>query len=275
MEPASQEILLLHALTLAYAGKYDESELMAAVVTSMLTAFIESNDENVDDPISDNIPEDEKVAMQDEEPAPVELTSGGIIQLKKGQKVSAVNPTRPNSAYQGFVEAIFSEAAASLGLSYEVVLRKFGSSYNAVRGAIFESKKTFDRARRNLISDFCKPVYEKWLAQAVLTGIIDAPGFFENPVKRAIWCGCRWIADSAFLLDPQKETSAIKMQLDEQLITRDTACAAINGGEYEVVVDGLSEEQKLRKEKDLPAPGLINKSESFTVSTDDVSESAL
>ncbi len=65
------------------------------------------------------------------------------------------------------------------------------------------------------------------------------------------------------------------MQLDEQLITRDTACAAINGGEYEVVVDGLSEEQKLRKEKDLPAPGLINKSESFTVSTDDVSESAL
>jgi hypothetical protein len=40
-------------------------------------------------------------------------------------------------------------------------------------------------------------------------------------------------------------------------------------------VDGLSEEQKLRKEKDLPAPGLINKSESFTVSTDDVSESAL
>ena len=255
--------------------RFLESELMAAVVTSMLTAFIESNDENVDDPLSDNIPEEEKVAMPNEEPAPVELTSGGIIQLKKGQKVSAVNPTRPNSAYQGFVEAIFSEAAASLGLSYEVVLRKFGSSYNAVRGAIFESKKTFDRARRNLISDFCKPVYEKWLAQAVLTGVIDAPGFFENPVKRAIWCGCRWIADSAFLLDPQKETSAIKMQLDEQLITRDTACAAINGGEYEVVVDGLSEEQKLRKEKDLPAPGLINKSESFTVSTDDVSESAL
>lgn len=30
VEPASQEILLLHALTLAYAGKYDESELMAA-----------------------------------------------------------------------------------------------------------------------------------------------------------------------------------------------------------------------------------------------------
>ena len=255
--------------------RFLESELMAAVVTSMLTAFIESNNENAADPIISNVPEEQHVAQPNEEPAPLELTSGGIIELKKGQKVSAVNPTRPNSAYQGFVEAIFSEAAASLGLSYEVVLRKFGSSYNAVRGAIFESKKTFDRARRNLISDFCKPVYEKWLAQAVLTGVIDAPGFFEDPVKRAIWSGCRWIADSAFLLDPLKETSAIKMQLDEQLITRDTACASINGGEYEVVADGLSEERKLREEKKLPEPGLINKSESFNVSTDDVNESAL
>jgi lambda family phage portal protein len=258
--------------------RFLESELMAAVVTSMLTAFIESNDEKVDDPFLSNVPEDERVAQPSEAAsadAPLELTSGGIIQLKKGQKVSAVNPTRPNSAYQGFVEAIFSEAASSLGLSYEVVLRKFNSSYNAVRGAILESKKTFDRARRNLISDFCRPVYEKWLSQAILTGVIDAPGYFEDPIKRALWNGCRWIADSAFLLDPLKETQAYKMQLDEQLITRDTACAAINGGEYESVLDGQAEEKKMRKAKKMNEPGLINKSETFSVSTDDVNESAL
>ena len=255
--------------------RFLESELMAAVVTSMLTAFIESNDEKVDDPFLSNVPEDERVAQPSEGDTPLELTSGGIIQLKKGQKVSAVNPTRPNSAYQGFVEAIFSEAASSLGLSYEVVLRKFNSSYNAVRGAILESKKTFDRARRNLISDFCRPVYEKWLSQAILTGVIDAPGYFEDPVKRALWNGCRWIADSAFLLDPLKETQAYKMQLDEQLITRDTACAAINGGEYESVLDGQAEEKKMREAKKMNEPGLINKSETFSVSTDDVNESAL
>lgn len=255
--------------------RFLESELMAAVVTSMLTAFIESNDEKVDEPLLDNVPEYEKVAEHNVEPPPIELTSGGIIQLKKGQKISAINPTRPNSAYQGFVEAIFSEAAAALGLSYEVVLRKFGSSYNAVRGAIFESKKTFDRSRRNLISDFCRPVYEKWLTQAILTGVIQAPGYFDDPIKRALWCGCRWIADSAFLLDPQKETAAIKMQLDEQLITRDTACASINGGEYETVSSGLAEEKKIRKENGLQEPGLINKSETFSVSTDDVNESDL
>jgi len=77
------------------------------------------------------------------------------------------------------------------------------------------------------------------------------------------------------LLDPLKETQAYKMQLDEQLITRDTACAAINGGEYDVVLDGLAEEKKTRQEKGMNEPGLINKSETFSVSTDDVNESAL
>lgn len=258
--------------------RFLESELMAAVVTSMLTAFIESNDEKLDDPMMGNVPNYEQVATEQEKESPtgpLELQAGAIYELKKGQKVSSINPTRPNSAYQGFVEAIFSEAASSLGLSYEVVLRKFNSSYNAVRGAILESKKTFDRARRNLISDFCRPVYEKWLAQAILTGVIDAPGYFENPVKRALWNGCRWIADSAFLLDPLKETQAYKMQLDEQLTTRDAVCAAVNGGEYDVVLDGLAEEKKSRDEKKLGEPGLVNKSETFSVSTDDVNESAL
>ena len=254
--------------------RFLESELMAAVVTSMLTAFIENNEEKVDDPLLSNVPEDERAALP-EEPEPIELTSGGIIQLKKGQKVASINPTRPNSAYQGFAEAIFSEAAAALGLSHEVVLRKFGSSYNAVRGAIFESKKTFDRSRRNFISDFCKPVYEKWLAQAILTGVIDAPGYFEDPIKRGLWNGTRWIADSAFLLDPLKETTAIKMQLDEQLTTRDQACASINGGEYDTVSTGLSEEKKMRQSKELQEPGTINKTESFSVSTNDVEQSDL
>jgi capsid protein len=108
-----------------------------------------------------------------------------------------------------------------------------------------------------------------------LTGVIDAPGYFEDPIKRALWNGCRWIADSAFLLDPLKETQAYKMQLDEQLITRDTACAAINGGEYESVLDGQAEEKKMREAKKMNEPGLINKSETFNVSTDDVNESAL
>lgn len=263
--------------------RYQDAELMAAVVSACFTAVIENNSPDEAEDNFGNVPDEQRVEKIDANgnaqgsttPAAMEMAPGAVWELAQGQKVAQVNPLRPNTNYQPFVESIFSEAAAAVGISHEVALRKFNSSYNAVRAAILESRKTFERYRQNFVADFCRPIYEKWLAQAVLTGVIEAPGFFDDPVKRALWCGCRWIADAAFLLDPLKETQAIKQQLDEQLIDRDTACAMINGGEYERVANKLAEEKRLRGEIGLQEPGTINKTESFSVSTDDPEQSDL
>lgn len=264
-------------LQLKQQERYQDAELMAAVISACFTAVVTNNvPEEAEDlygnAVSENAEGAENVAPQ----APtLEMKPGAVWSLAQGQDVKNLNPQRPNVNYQPFVESIFSEAAAACGVSYEVALRKFNSSYNAVRAAILESRRTYDRLRHNFISDFCQPIYEKWLAQAVMTGLVDAPGFFDDPVKRALWCGCRWISDAAFLLDPLKETQAIKMQIDEQLLDRDSACAMVNGGEYDVVTDALARELGVRKAKGLGEPGSVSKTESFSVSTDDVKESAL
>ena len=127
----------------------------------------------------------------------------------------------------------------------------------------------------NFVADFCKPIYEKWLANAIILGIIDAPGFFENPIKRKLWSQCLWIGDAPFLLDPKKETEAIKMQIDEQLISRDMACAKINGGDYRTVAEAQASEYALRKELGLGEPGSVSKTENFSVTSDNPEESAL
>lgn len=264
-------------LQLKQQERYQDAELMAAVISACFTAVVTNNvPEEAEDLYgnaeSENAEGAENVASQ----APtLEMKPGAVWSLAQGQDIKVMNPQRPNVNYQPFVESIFSEAAAACGVSYEVALRKFNSSYNAVRAAILESRRTYDRLRHNFISDFCQPIYEKWLAQAVMTGLVDAPGFFDDPVKRALWCGCRWISDAAFLLDPLKETQAIKMQIDEQLLDRDSACAMVNGGEYDVVTDALARELSVRKAKGLGEPGSVSKTESFSVSTDDVKESAL
>lgn len=38
-------------------------------------------------------------------------------------------------------------------------------------------------------NDFCKPIYEIWLSEAVALGRIQAPGFFSDPLIRAAWLG--------------------------------------------------------------------------------------
>jgi len=271
-------------LQLKQQERYQDAELMAAVISACFTAVLENNVPEEAEDLYGNVPESERVEKTDDKytvdpwqgtrPA-LEMKPGAVWSLAQGQKISSLNPQRPNVNYQPFVESIFAEAAAACGVSFEVVLRKFNSSYNSVRAAILESRKTYERMRHDFVSDFCQPIYEKWLADAVVSGIIEAPGFFENPVKRALWSSCRWVGNAAFLLDPKKETDAIKMQIDEQLIDRDTACAMINGGEYEVVARGHAKELSLRKELGIGEPGSVSKTENFSVSTDDTDESSL
>lgn len=270
-------------LQLKQQERYQDAELMAAVISACFTAVLENNVPEESEELYGNVPENERVEKTDGNgrslesgfAQSLEMKPGAIWSLAQGQSIKSLNPQRPNVNYQPFVESIFSEAAAACGVSFEMVLRKFNSNYNAVRAVIFESRKTFERMRHDFVSDFCQPVYEKWLAEAVIMGVVDAPGFFEDPVKRAFWSGCRWIGDAAFLLDPQKEMNAIKMQIDEQLIDRDTACAMINGGDYDSSLNGLARELAKRKEKGVGEPGAVSKTENFSVSTDNTEESSL
>lgn len=244
--------------------RYQDAELIAAVVSAMFTVFLESNNPDEAPEMDSNVPDDEKVSGMTGPKAPVEMKPAGIVELPYGYKASQANPSRPNVNYKPFVDSIFCEAAARVGVSFEVVLKQFSTNYNAVRAAILESKKTFNRVKHNFVADFCQPIYEKWLYQAVLTGMISIPGFLQDPLKRAMWSRCAWIGDSAFLLDPLKETQAIKMQVDEQYMSRDSAVTAVTGGSYERVANELAEEKNLREELGLPEPGAVNKSENVS-----------
>ena len=246
--------------------RYQDAELVAAVVASMFTVFIKTTNSDVPNPMYGNVPEPARVEPVAPKAA-AELSPGGIMELGQGESIEVADPKRPNINYDPFVNSIFTEIGARLGIAREVILKKFDSSYNAVRGAILESKKTFDRARINYVSDFCQPIYESWLDESVLLGIVECPGYFEDPMKRSLWRQVKWVGDAAMMLDPLKETQAFKMQIDEQLTTRGTVCAQINGGEYASVAAELAEESRIRKDLELPEPGSVNKSESVSVST--------
>jgi len=251
--------------------RYQDAELTAAVVASMFTVFIKNSETETPDPFVGNVPDSERrepiASTDDLDSVAVELSPGGINQLGRGESIETADPKRPNVNYDPFVNSIFTEIGARLGVAAEVVLKKFTTSYNAVRAAILESKKTFDRGRVNLVSDFCQPSYEAWLDESVLLGIVECPGYFEDPMKRILWRQAKWVGDAPMMLDPTKETQAFKMQIDEQLTTRGTVCAQINGDEYENVAAGLAEEANIRTTLGLKEPGAISKTESVSVAT--------
>ena len=98
-----------------------------------------------------------------------------------------------------------------------------------------------------LVDGFCQPVYELWLAEAVARGRIKAPGFFDDPLLRAAWCGARWLGPVQGTLDPKKEVEAAILQVHHGFRTHEQVARELGGGDWEENVEQLKRENEMLK----------------------------
>lgn len=233
-------------------GRYTEAELMAAVISGMFTVFIESTSPSGDGegPLLGSAIDDED-RMDDNDESSYELGNGAIIALGEGEKASATNPGRPNTAFDGFVTSICRQIGTALELPYELLIKHFTSSYSASRGALLEAWKMFRMRRTWLANNFCQPIYEEWLAEAIAKGRIYAPGFFNDPIVRKAYCGAEWNGPSQGQLDPLKEVNAAEKRVLNGFSTRARETAELTGGDFYKNIRQLSTEKKLMEDSGL------------------------
>jgi capsid protein len=93
------------------------------------------------------------------------------------------------------------------------------------------------------INDFCNPVYELWMTEAVASGRIKAPGFFTDPSIRSAWLRAQWIGPSQGQLDPTKEIKAEVEACANGFSTHADSALRINGSDFDANVDQLIREQ--------------------------------
>jgi len=240
-------------------GRYTEAELMAAVINGMLTVFITSDIPSADGKmLGSGIPQNEQIT---DDGFGYELGNGSIIGLNPGEKIQESNPGRPNQAFDGFVTAICRQIGAAIELPFELLVKHFTASYSASRAALLEAWKYFRKRRVWLAKRFCQPIYEEWLAEAVATGRIEAPGFFEDKAIRMAYCGTEWYGPSPGQIDPEKEVNAAILRVENCFSTRDRETTELTGGDFEDNVRQRTREEKIIKEggleivKNTPAAG--------------------
>lgn len=227
-------------------GRYTDAELVAAVVSGMFTVFIEKDNSSEEEPIGSALPEEVQVDAEDE--TTLELAPGAIVDLGEGEKAHDINPGRPNANFSGFVEAICRQIGASLEIPYELLLKCFNSSYSASRGALEEAWKMFKMYRAWLTNDFCQPIYEEWLAEAVAKGRISAPGFFTDPIAHKAYCKAKWNGPARGLLNPVQEVNAAVTRVANGFSTRSDETMEMTGGDFYGNCDQLLQEEKQLKE---------------------------
>lgn len=221
--------------------RYTESELMAAVVESFFTAFIKTEaptDENPFNQVEDDPPGEPKG------PNEYSMGPGQINVMEPGEDVVFADPKRPAGGFDAFVTAICSQIGAALEIPADLLLKKFNASYSASRAALLEAWKSFKMRREWLADDFCRPIYEVWLSEAVARGRIYAPGFFDNPAIHAAYLGSEWLGPSQGQLDPVKEITAEILACSEGFSTHEQSTIRLNGGQWDANVEQLLRENE-------------------------------
>lgn len=235
-------------------SRYTQSELMAALVQSFFTAWIKTEANPAEIPIN------EVGYGEPDEPAPdanvsdneneYEMGPGTVTVLKPGEDIQFGSPNIPTQGFDAFFKVICKEIGAALEIPYDTLLKEFNASYSASRAALMEAWEGFKMRRSWLVDMFCQPVYEVWLAEAVATGRINAPGFFTDPRLRAAWCGARWIGPVQGQLDPTKEVKANILAVENGYKTHEQV-AREYGGDWAANVAQLRNEKEMLEEAGL------------------------
>lgn len=235
------------------AGKYSSNELQAAVSSSLIAAFLESDlDNEASGALFGEDPRGEWNKSVKEARNIKKLEGAAVIPLPAGAKVTPFVPGRPNQAFEAFMLAVLRHIAAGLNMPYELLLKDFShTNYSSARAALLEAWRYFNGRRRWMVDNWLKPIYELWLEEAVNAGEINAPGFYQN---RYAYSRCRFIFGGKGWVDPVKEAQAAVLRMAAGLSTMEQECAE-QGLDYEEVLDQQQVEARMRAERGLPPLG--------------------
>jgi capsid protein len=179
---------------------------------------------------------------------------GRVLNTMPGETITTPTPGRPNPNFDGFVQPFFTLLGMGLNLPPEVMTGLFKSSYTAARAAAQQLWQMIYVDRMGDIAQTCQPVYETWMDDCVMDGLLEAPGYFADPFIRYAWQGSEWTGSGPASLNPKQEAEAAQIRAlfltDEQTETN-----AYDGGDSAARHAQRAREAAARRRDGLPPLG--------------------
>ena len=176
------------------------------------------------------------------------VQAGEMFELPPGYKLNSWNPEYPHANFESFLKACLRGLAAGLGVAaHNLTGDMTDVNYSSARIAELAERETWMLLQDWFIESFVQPVYEDWLALALLSGAItfDMSGKaipadrYAKFLSASRFQGRRWA-----WVDPLKEAEANAKLLETRLTSR-TRLAAEQGEEFEDILDELAAEEEL------------------------------
>ncbi len=224
-------------------NKYKMAELDAAVANALIATVTKSPDMTFEETVN-LFGGDTERYLRERADFILKLRSGAVLPMFPGESLESYDPSRPNSAFGPFVDSIIKHISAGLDLPYELLMRDFTKgSYSSIRAALMQAWRVFANARAATIAQWCDPVYELWLEEAIDAGEIEADDdWWDN---RSAWTRCRWLGDGQGWLDPVREAQAAQLRIASAISTYEQECAEQGLDWEEVFAQRAVEQQRM------------------------------
>ena len=174
--------------------------------------------------------------------AVVALEPGTFPILPSGMDVKFSQPVDVGQTYEVWIKQQLREIAKGIGITYEQFTGDLTDvNYSSIRAGLLEFRRCVGQIQREiLIHQFCRPVAEAWLDQAVSSGAIPIPDYFR---KRKEYLRITWRPDGWAWVDPLKDQEAEKSAVRSGFKSRSQVIAE-SGGDIETVDREISEDNE-------------------------------
>ncbi len=185
--------------------QYEDAALVRAKVAAMLAGFIVNKDDN-------------NPAWQQQGTETPTLEPGVLVPLNPGETVEFTNPPDDKN-YDVFTKNHLRAIAVGLGCTYFQASGDLkDANYSSLRGGLVEFRRTIEQLQHLVIvPQFCDPVWRRFVTLAVMSGAIDAPGFFADPEP---YLSAEWLPPAFDWVDPLKDIRAEIESIDAGLKSR-------------------------------------------------------
>jgi lambda family phage portal protein len=178
--------------------QYDDAELDRKKTAAMFAGFIQSAETDV-------IPETEPGRFDNEQLATLE--PGTLQTLLPGEKIEFSAPVDVGGTYENFQYRNLLAMCSGVGVPYMAVTGDITkANYSSLRGGLIEYRRRLESQQFNvMVHQLCRPVWQRWMTDAVISGRLTLPGYADNP--RMYW-RARWITPRYEWVDPIKDVAA-------------------------------------------------------------------
>jgi len=236
------------ALTL---DRYMKAEAIAAQIQAMFTLVVTS--ENPDIAVGELEALAQPQSREDYYSENELLLGSGTVQFARpGDKIEPVNPTRPTTSFEPFTKSQLQLMGPAVGLPYELLTQLYQASFSASEAANNVARGGFRGKRACLVRDFCHPIYQAVFDEAVLRGLIEAPGYFDDPVTRMLYTRAKWNGPGMPHIDLGKSAQNYEKLVGLGFTTASEATSELTGGNYYENIQERGREIAAAKDAGMP-----------------------